>query len=102
VGGAGSLSKSYYGTYDQTGNVMEWLDTPDFSLPQYRWLAGGSWRDTDPQAINSSFYPEAPGTRENADTGFRVGAMIGVPEPSSLALAVVAVGCLAIACRRRR
>lgn len=102
VGSAGSLSKSHYGTYDQTGNIMEWLDTPDFTFPELRWLGGGSWRDTDPTAISGNFYPEAFGTRENADTGFRVGAMIGVPEPSSLALAAVAACCLAVLKRRRR
>lgn len=33
---------SYYGTYDQCGNVWEWIDNIGHK-PNYRYLMGGSW-----------------------------------------------------------
>ena len=44
-GGALSDSTSYYGTYDQSGNVFEWTDTV-FDVSR-RKLRGGDWDNFD-------------------------------------------------------
>jgi formylglycine-generating enzyme required for sulfatase activity len=42
--GAYPLARSYYGTYDQGGNVQEWTEwTDEFSPLRNRRIRGGSW-----------------------------------------------------------
>jgi len=107
-GGAYSGSASYYGTYDQGGNVIEWLE------PQM--LRGGGWNGSgaffynlvemrstltikvDGQAITSDRAIVQGDARSYM--GFRVAS---VPEPSTYALlAVAAAGCGAHLMRRRK
>lgn len=45
---------SYYGTYDQSGNVWEWNDFNEASGVTYRCCSGGSWSDTSIYSARSS------------------------------------------------
>ncbi len=87
VGSAGPASTSFYGTYDQGGNVREWTESLAFGG---RVVRGGS---SDP--IHSTGYfaglrhTLAP-TDESVDIGFRVARLVPIPEPASLVLSVVA------------
>lgn len=63
-------SATYYGTYDQAGNVGEWTEYFDSGSRGYR---GGSWvRDQSLDYSSSQLYPSDP-TYEIDDLGFRVG-----------------------------
>jgi formylglycine-generating enzyme required for sulfatase activity len=93
-------SASYYGTYDQAGDVFEWTGTVDDSgEPVQR---GGCWNgtasDMSPPDRNDLFAPD-----EGANVGFRVAgiATASVPEPSTWAMMAAGVGAL-VAFRRRR
>jgi formylglycine-generating enzyme required for sulfatase activity len=77
VGGAGSLSASFYGTSDQGGNVWEWNESPPGST--FRRIRGGSWQDgqqfltvSNPQGLSAA-------TTGTSDVGFRVATVL--PEP---------------------
>lgn len=93
VGSAGPLSNSYYGTYDQGGNVGEWNEA---LIDQFR----GIWSSACISTANnlepsggSSFFP----TNELPWNGFRVAT---VPEPSTYAMA--AIGAFALLAVKRR
>lgn len=76
VGSAGPLSASFYGTYDQGGNVFEWNATGNS-------LRGGDWQDTE-NSLESDFFNDAFNPLDEADyLGFRIAT---IPEPSSLLL----------------
>jgi formylglycine-generating enzyme required for sulfatase activity len=85
VGSAGPLSKSFYGTSDQGGNVWEWNEAL-ISVISYRGLRGGSYY-LDLDAVNlqswSSDYGNPVGEFLNA--GFRVAT---VPEPGTAVLTI--------------
>lgn len=95
VGSAGPLSRSYYGTYDQSGNVEEWTDAtgdPGASNSYAVYRRGGSYNESlAGPGYNISAYGAlySFSTTELSYVGFR---MATVPEPSSMALA--AAGCL--------
>jgi formylglycine-generating enzyme required for sulfatase activity len=84
--GAYTSSPSYYGTFDQGGNVLEWNETA--VLSSSRGLRGGAWGNTSSIDLRASdrysFFP-SDGT---SSLGFRVAAI--VPEPSSVLLAALA------------
>lgn len=96
VGSAGVLSASFYGTFDQGGNVSEWNEEL-FLGGSHRGLRGGAWGGTG-GAINVSAstrgFPGgvAAGLPDVVAgfAGFRV-ARVFVPEPTSLMLGVWAV-----------
>jgi len=97
--GTYSDDASYYGTFDQGGNVWEWNDT--FVMdPSLRGLRGGSFSGNF-QPLESSFrYFNSP-TFESYDAGFRVSSLAPIPEPSAYA-AIFGSLALAIAIVRRR
>lgn len=78
VGSAGPLSASFYGTFDQGGNVWEWNEAVVGS--SWRGMRGGNLA-TNSITLSASFrrfvHPS-----ESSDIGFRVASVI--PEPSSL------------------
>jgi sulfatase modifying factor 1 len=92
-GGAFSNSASYYGTYDQGGNVWEWNDAV---ISSTRGLRGGSWSNGE-NYLRSSFRDYNTPTLENFRVGFRVAS---VPEPSAAVLMIL--GGAALLARRMR
>lgn len=95
--GAYTLSPSFYGTFDQGGNVWEWNETAMNSSS--RGAFGGSWSDysTGLAASDRNSYSV---TWEDAELGFRV-ASASVPEPGTILLAGFAVAVLASRCGGR-
>lgn len=91
--GAYPDSASYYGTYDQGGNVYEWNDT--FSSSS-RGLRGGSWSFFEGGLQASSRDSGVP-TSENSTIGFRVAT---VPEPT-VSVSLILAGGLLLARRKR-
>lgn len=93
-------SKSYYGTFDQGGNVWEWNETtsggPSSSL---RGLRGGSSRDPAIvlHASNQDFTSPAG---QDQYIGFRIAA--AVPEPSTVGLIWLAIAIAQAHLRTRR
>ena len=68
--GAFSNSASYYGTFDQNGNVYQWNDLDGSSTP-YRGLAGGYWF-AGANAMQATIYnTNAPDKTDNG-VGFRL------------------------------
>ena len=87
VGTAGAGSAGFYGTFDQGGNVVEWIEQVDtFNGSSVRVVRGGSW-DSLPSAVSAS-RRGLDGGNEYFTVGFRVAS---IPEPSSLLLAALAV-----------
>jgi formylglycine-generating enzyme required for sulfatase activity len=81
VGGAGPASTSYYGTFDQNGNVWEWNEEVD--PDGGRWGArGGGWAN-GLDALRASGRNFFGGMTEADDLGFRVAS---VPEPNGIVL----------------
>jgi len=93
-GGAFSGSGSYYGTFDQGGNVMEWNDAV---IGSSRVLRGGAW-SFDDSILISSFRTYIAPTSENNGVGFRVAS---VPEPSTAVLVLLGGGTYLLMRRRR-
>src|SRR5262249_539272 len=81
--GAYTLSPSFYGTYDQTGNVWEWNENVNtHNGTTWREYRGGSYFTAQAPA---SVAGGRPPTGVNEQFGFRV-ATVFVPEPASAVL----------------
>jgi formylglycine-generating enzyme required for sulfatase activity len=93
--GAYSQSNTFYGTFDQGGNVQEWNDTMVTSLA--RGVRGGMWT-FDEVELRSSRRSFLGPTFELSDVGFRVAT---IPEPGSVTLSMVALFVLALLRRRK-
>ncbi|NDC55032.1 MAG: PEP-CTERM sorting domain-containing protein, partial [Planctomycetia bacterium] len=85
--GAFTDSASFYGTFDQTGNVFQWNDL-DGTAGSSRGLRGGSWLAGVPDNLRSSFRLEFAPTSESDFIGFRLASPVAVPEPSTVALVI--------------
>jgi formylglycine-generating enzyme required for sulfatase activity len=85
------LVGSHHGTFDQGGNVWEWIDIDD-DVNGDRAVRGGAWSDFySSDHLRSSFFEfSVPPQSEANDFGFRVASV--VPEPSTRVLAVIACG----------
>jgi formylglycine-generating enzyme required for sulfatase activity len=92
--GAYTSSPSYYGTFDQGGNVYEWNETVVNS--SIRGLRGGAW-DTTFSNLQASIRGGLSPTSEYGYIGFRLAS---IPEPATAAL--LCMGSLATILRRRR
>ncbi len=78
--GAFSFTVNHYGTYDQAGGVMEWLENND---DINRYVRGGGWafnNDTTWSPYRLAIEPE----RTDNLHGFRIATEL--PEPSSLSM----------------
>ena len=73
VGSAGALSESFYGTFDQGGNLKEWNET--VAHDTFRVLRGGSW-NSGVSVLRSSFQNSTLPTLEFDAVGFRVASPI--------------------------
>ncbi len=87
-GGAFVNSASYYGTFDQGGNVWEWTDGVSGTSNVIR---GGSWDSTGYvfglNSLQSSFSDLFAPSGESPDVGFRLAT---IPEPSAILLLGIA------------
>ena len=84
---------SFYGTFDQGGNVWEWNDAVFYGSS--RGIRGGRWGGGDALSSSGIFYI---GPSDEGDgVGFRLAS---VPEPSSLVLTMLASGVVLL--RRKR
>ena len=90
--GAYSLAASYYGTFDQGGNVWEWNDAV---IGSARGIRGGSWSGNESVLRATSRSSFSPGN-ESGIIGFRV----IVPEPSVVGL--MTLGMALLAWKRKR
>jgi len=79
-------SASYYGTYDQSGDVFNWSDTILGYNPAF---LGGAWGTNITITPSSSFSDsQFSPTTEDAEFGFRLAS---IPEPSSVMLMLAGV-----------
>ena len=72
---------SYYGTYDQIGNIFQWNDL-DGTIGPLRGLRGGYWGDSS-IALSSDRSTDIPSNTSNA-VGFRIASSLSVPNPLNL------------------
>jgi formylglycine-generating enzyme len=99
-GGAYSLASSAYGTFDQAGNVLEWIDTIQGGIGSARVMRGGGYANGLGDFTVSSFQSGAsPEDKFHSAHGFRL-AML--PEPSTFVMAVLLIGTAAMPRLQRR
>ena len=80
--GAYSASPSYYGTFDQTGNVWEWTEGSYFGG---RALRGASWVHTAPSITATGARSTAKGFDQLNNLGFRIASAVpGAPRPQNI------------------
>jgi formylglycine-generating enzyme len=89
--GAFTNSASYYGTFDQNGNVWEWNDLTG-DAGSSRGLRGGDWDNIAFNLSSSSRNTPAPSS-ENSDIGFRLASPVAVPEPSTWVMGLAGIAC---------
>ena len=90
--GAFSGSGSFYGTFDQSGNVYQWNDLN--GLPgSSRGLRGGYWFNSYPVYLSSSDSYSLDPSREDWVIGFRLASPFAVPEPSTCASLFAGLAC---------
>ena len=77
----GSLSASYYGTYDQDGNVFEWLETR--SGAGNRIIRGGGY-DSDAAGLQAASAFAALATARSSNYGFRLVSLEPIVAPATI------------------
>lgn len=104
--GAFSGSGSFYGTFDQSGNVLQWNDL-DGTAGSSRGLRGGRWNRSDPLLSSSSSDLYGP-SLENGSIGFRLASPLRAgsvreidPSRFGRVLALVLLGSLGLLSRYR-
>jgi formylglycine-generating enzyme required for sulfatase activity len=98
--GAFTNSASFYGTFDQSGNVYEWNDL-DGAAGSSRGLRGGDWNNSA-VVLPSSNRGEDDPSLEDSIFGFRLASPVAVPEPSTYAMALAGLACGGYSIFRRR
>jgi formylglycine-generating enzyme len=98
--GAFTNSASFYGTFDQSGNVYQWNDLD--GLPgSSRGLRGGSWFDYASD-LSSSLRAASGPSGEGVGIGIRLASPVAVPEPSTWVMGLVGIACGGYSLFRRR
>ena len=92
--GAFSGSGSFYGTFDQSGNVFQWNDL-DGTAGSSRGRRGGNWGNVGAFALSSSSRITFDPSLENIYNGFRLASPVAVPEPSTWVMGAVGLACVA-------
>lgn len=73
--------RSFYGTYDQNGNVFEWIEDSEIeSNNTVQKICGGSWRTTTLNGLRSII--NTPYNHHLDDVGFRVCCRYGLNDDS--------------------
>jgi formylglycine-generating enzyme len=91
--GAFTNSASYYGTFDQSGNILEWNDLDGLvASGSSRGLRGGSWNN-DAFALSSSQRNTIDPSNEFNIVGFRLASPVAVPEPSTWVMGLAGIAC---------
>jgi formylglycine-generating enzyme required for sulfatase activity len=98
--GAFSGSGSFYGTFDQSGNVYQWNDL-DGTAGSSRGLRGGSWNIGAFSLSSSGRFTSGP-SGEYSDIGFRLASPVAVPEPSTWVMGLAGIACGGYSLFRRR
>ena len=75
--GAFTSSASFYGTFDQTGNVQEWTDIDGTARPD-RAAQGGHWQDNYWLPVSSTGIGYRGPSDESSYLGFRLASPLGV------------------------
>jgi formylglycine-generating enzyme required for sulfatase activity len=90
--GAFSGSGSFYGTFDQSGNVYQWNDL-DGTSGSSRGLRGGGWGNGNPFILSSSFGNSDDPSSGYGSVGFRLASPVAVPEPSTWVMGLAGIAC---------
>jgi formylglycine-generating enzyme required for sulfatase activity len=101
--GAFSGSPSFYGTFDQSGNVYEYNGLDGLANTSVSGCRGGSF-PVD-ASLASAAYRFGPGSNSYPlahHLGFRLAAPVAVPEPSTYAMALAGLACGGYSLFRRR
>ena len=98
--GSFSGSASYYGTYDQSGNVLEWTEGIGPNGPGDHNIDGGGW-DSPAQLLRAFQRASTGNTGEGSDAGFRLVSIEPVPEPTGTLTGLLCLGLAAMRRRRR-
>ncbi len=98
--GAFTNSASFYGTFDQNGNVFQWNDLD--GLPgSSRGFRGGFWYNGE-NALRPWYRSTDPPETEISHFGFRLASPVAVPEPSTWMMAAGGLACAGWGVWRRR
>jgi formylglycine-generating enzyme required for sulfatase activity len=97
VGSAGPGSASYYGTYDQNGNVSEWDESIVNTGVVDRVIRGGNWFQ-NATYLQSSYHTWNSPSLTSDILGFRIAY---IPEPGMGALFLAGMGMVALRRRKR-
>jgi len=76
--GAFTMSASFYGTFDQSGNVSEWNDLTG-AAGASRGVRGGDWNDSGAVLVSSSTRGERDPESAFRNIGFRIVGRFGIP-----------------------
>ena len=100
--GAFTNSESFYGTFDQSGNVYQWNDLDGLAASgSSRGLRGGYWDDGAFFLSSSKRYTGAPSNGDDS-IGFRLASPVPVPEPSTWVMGLAGIACGGWQMYRRR
>jgi formylglycine-generating enzyme len=96
-GGAYTLASTFYGTFDQAGNIFEWNEA--IISTTNRGIRGGENGLTSSATLASARFSANPEVDQVGYIGFRVAS---VPEPSTLALGMFGASGVYFLARKRR
>ena len=89
--GAFTNSASFYGTFDQSGNVYQWNDLTG-AAGSSRGLRGGGWGSHEVYLTSSVSNAVGPSGETNV-IGFRLASPVAVPEPSTWVMGLAGMAC---------